>query len=195
MAAFEEKQLKQIREHWFPNHIATLSSFGPFEVLDWRNPDGGSIFAVRYVAFAGTLVVLGDIGEAVYRVHDIRMGLRFWAGTNLDYFAMKCVASEYGRKFVEWDADEAVRVFRELTQANFEDNAADKILQSVDDWRSVMESSDEWVRWLDANGYEVLGDDFWEWAVDVGEVFAHRCVGHHEGLKLSFKQLDKTKTG
>ena len=34
----EEKIIKELKEHWFKDHKATLTKCGDLEVLDWRKP-------------------------------------------------------------------------------------------------------------------------------------------------------------
>lgn len=56
---------KEIREHWFENHKATIHRYDNVTILDWKVP--GSIFySVRYIFSGHHLYISGDIGDAIF---------------------------------------------------------------------------------------------------------------------------------
>lgn len=58
---------KEIREHWFENHKATIHRYDNVTTLDWKVP--GSIFySVRYIFSGHHLYISGDIGDAVFNL-------------------------------------------------------------------------------------------------------------------------------
>src|SRR4051812_46241542 len=95
---------EELGKDWFSNHVAKVSEaechLGKVTVLEWAEP-GTFIFRVVYVILRHSLIVYGDIGEAVYQWSG-NIGLEFLSNLNIDYFASKCEASEYGRGGREW---------------------------------------------------------------------------------------------
>lgn len=57
------------------------------------------------------------------------------------------------------------------------------------DGHQSLGSKEEWLAWLDQHGYDVFGDDFWEWCAGIGEVIDGCCVAHLVGLKMAMEQL------
>ena len=100
----EAEARKRFKDHVAVNSEAQ-SHLGTVTVIEWAKP-GTWVDHIRYFIHGATLMVYGDLGEAVYRWSG-KLSLPFLAGCNLDYFRSKCQASEYGRGGKEWDEDAA----------------------------------------------------------------------------------------
>jgi hypothetical protein len=72
-------------------------------MLDWRNPKS-TINCCCFVIRHSTLMVYGDLGDAVYRWSDV-ISFQWLAGLGMGYFAEKCLASDTGRGGREWDSE------------------------------------------------------------------------------------------
>lgn len=89
-------------KEWFSSHVASIpadrifSNIEPY-VINWRSPDTGN-YAMQFIIHRNYLVVLGDVGEAVYGWGQ-PLTLEFLKNCDWHYFAGKCVASETGRNY------------------------------------------------------------------------------------------------
>ena len=54
---------------------------------------------------------------------------------------------------------------------------------------NALYSKREWDEWLREYGYNILGDAFYEWAPNIGEVISFRCHSHLIGLKMAFEKI------
>jgi hypothetical protein len=186
---------REIIDRWFPEHVATYSegSVGDVRVerLVWRKP-GTNNYRVDYLSDGGVhLIVTGDLGDAIYQTgaHD----LRWWAACDVDYFASKCIASEYGRGYRSWDEDAArARVGECLADERTNGNRkARGQFARLDGW-SAVQSRGDWRDWLLEHGADFFGPDYFEYG-DVGEVIDLRCAGHLVGLKRAIASLSVTE--
>ena len=85
------------------------------EHLVFKRP-GSGMYLIEYVMRGTTLFVTGDLGEAVYWWSE-RHDLEWVSQCDLGYFSSKCMASEVGRDFKQWDSDQALqRVESELSE-------------------------------------------------------------------------------
>lgn len=133
-----------IRKEWFKDHVAIFAPmmqagikrktyFGDkVTILDWHNPDRGTIYATRYIFDGRVLVVHGDIGDAVYGWSE-RITPEFVASCEVTYFASKCVSDKEHRGR-SWDSKRAERHIRDRI-----DGRAQELLEA-----SCRESSASW---------------------------------------------------
>lgn len=83
---------------WFRDHIATESpSNGTLLRIDWRRPCS-SAYAIQYIITSGSVIVIGDVGDAIYRF-GCTLDFKFLKQCDWHYFTNKCVSSETGRKY------------------------------------------------------------------------------------------------
>jgi len=204
---------KFIREEWFQDHVAedTRTLDGAFELIKWKRPKNNN-YLVMYILVPGYLIVTGDVGDAIYS-----SGLttfKQWADCDITYFAGKCVASENGRQYREWDNDflrdkvkEALKQSsdkswkdREWDNDFLRDKVKEALKQSSDkSWKDLediggslaMSSEHEWIGWLTEYGNEFFGPDRYCWPAD-GKIIAMRCKAHLIGLKMAVEQLKET---
>ena len=183
-----KEKMKQIAADWFPSHeidlhVSDVDGKTGVEILRWKKKDTWAYF-VEYIARKNTLMVRGDIGEAVY-CWSSPISLEWVAGLDLQYFHGKCQASEWGRmtQCYEWDKEKAKkRIFE-----HFKDERSCKkyhdFLEAIDDDYSK-ESLDAFCHTGDA--YGILGDAWWEWFAGCGGEIPWRIAGHLVGLKMAF---------
>lgn len=190
-----EKIDEYIRTTWFKNHVAHYKTYKKgIEIIDWANPKR-SAYRISYIEYDSYLHVTGDVGDALYQAG---LGsLKRWSECELGYFASKCVASEQGPGYHEWDSD----TLRERVIENMETSDALKIadgekIENNDSWNllrekgglSNMGSQFEWGIWLERHGDEFFGPDPYCWPTD-GKIISVRCKGHLIGLQMAIKQL------
>ena len=184
----------------FKDHKAYYSSYiklekdgnrivDDIEVLYWKKPDS-AIYGVIYMMKYNSLFITGDLGEAVYCWSSPEK-LKWVANLDLQYFASKCKASENGRGNKEWDPDYTENKLKEYMKDNFDENDYKEIWMKFEEERgpSALFYQQEWHSWLQDHGYEVFGDEWYEWAPDIGNVISLRCEYHLLGLKMAVDQL------
>jgi len=181
---------EEIVKRNYKDHIATIDQYAQLdcgrvdiEVLTWKRPDSSS-YMIKYIITGNILCVYGDLGQAIYRWGQ-KLTFEWLSGLNLSYFKGKCEASEVGRDFREWDeykAKEQLQFFAEdgsFKMSELEERGGDGSLFSERDWEE----------WLNENGYDVLGADFWAWAYNIGYTVNTRCLYHFIGLQMAMKQI------
>lgn len=203
-------------DYYFKNHVATQEVFAKVfpvtsvnpagtptvDKLIWEQP-GTNINRIIYLLHGRLLFVAGDLGEAVFQFGS-QGSFREMANCSIDYFSKKCLASENGRGYLDWDAEVAKETmknwFDEYEKEYREEDLADgkkprKDLESDFDWRDGWEalgSKEEWEAWLDENGRDFLGDYFYEDSrvVEAGRIYSTRLELMLEGLKRAVAQLE-----
>ena len=185
------KRKKDMLEWWFPEHEVThFCEHDHMSHMRWQKP-GTCVYQVDYYVTGQRLMVTGDIGAAVY-CWSSPVTFHWLAGLNLGYFAEKCMASEVGRSFVEWD-ERIAKVYLDWQIKNdfeeIQDSYAEKAtkwmedLQNANPWRYI-HSQYEWSEWLNDFGNEFFGDEYYEHH-GIGNIVNMRCQGHLLGLHLA----------
>lgn len=187
------KREKDIMKWWFPDHEVThFCESDHISHLRWQKP-GTCVYQVDYYVTGGTLIVTGDIGDAIYRWSS-PVAFHWIAPLSLGYFAEKCVASEVGRSFVEWD-ERIARVYLDWQINNdfeeIQDDPAEKATQWMIDLQNAnphgaIYSQHEWTEWLNYHGAEFFGDEYYE-HYGIGNIVNMRCQGHLIGLREAHK--------
>jgi hypothetical protein len=191
---------KQIAEEWFPHHAARHITRhrhpdiggGQSEDLLWARPET-FVYSTHYIREGSTLFVTGDIGSAVYQWNNDVSWLNWIASCDYHYFAEKCIASEVGVPFVEWDERQAIAQVEEfLAEVRAGDRDGSPVHIEETGWRQAVSNKDEWHQFLVVNGHE-FGDAWYEWLPGCGNRIHTRCIGHLVGLKIVFDHMDWTK--
>lgn len=177
-------------DEYFKDHVATLTVLkdeqgNEIERLLWKRP-GTSVCMIVYLRSNATLLVYGDLGDAIYQWSE-KQTLEWISGLNFGYFAGKCQASEEGRGYKTWDGqvlEERIKEFFKDYQEEYPRGYA-KFQESYG--RHSTSSRDEWIMFLSTEGAEHFGPEYSYWPM--GETIDGRCNLHLEGLKLAFKQL------
>lgn len=192
MPNYYENREKDIRKRWFPNHVAKFTSAEIGKAaLTWRHPNNINYYC-RYLIEGQFLIVVGDIGEAAYGWSDL-ITWEFLAGLNLDYFAGKCSASEFGRGYKEWDNDVARYKRKEsIYELTVKENISKADLQEL----AILELLEE----HDRHAYHKAGAEYYDESGDaegasaisrMGEVIALRCQAHLVGIQMAWEQANK----
>lgn len=182
------EDLEYIRS-WFSYpgqpHVATLKDGW----IVFARP-GSSTYRVDYHCHVNRLIVCGDIGEAVFCWSQV-VTFDWIARCNFDYFYGKCVASETGREYFQWDGDVMRACLAEhLTGEEGDGDTDEKAMLNAAieaGAHNAIDSEPEWHDWI-INNSELLGDDYGEWCMR-GRVPHIRARGMFEGLKLAVAQL------
>jgi len=94
---------KYIKDEWFGNHQAKHTDIvEAMEMIEWRHPKSSNYY-VLYLRYANYLHISGDVGVATYSAG--LNSFKEWADCDFQYFSGKCVSSEYGVQYLEWDRD------------------------------------------------------------------------------------------
>ncbi len=114
----------EIINDWFKKHTAhhsVLKDEHGFEVerLMWSG-DETTINRIYYLRYGSVLMVFGDLGEAIYQWNG-DIDLRWISNCGLSYFAEKCQASEEGRDYKVWSADQARKRLDEIAAQEAEE--------------------------------------------------------------------------
>lgn len=181
---------KEIRENWFEDHIATLSTHGGLEVLKWKEP-GTSTYLCRYVFDNNKIYISGDIGEAIFEL-TWKAGIHTFNDINLGYFYSKLSAYSEDKK--DFSSENAVKRLREwLNDLKDEGTKYDH-----DEMKELFESArncnstDEWAHIInDTDFISDLEPDYWEWMYNCGDEIPMRIRGYLIGLKMASEQLKK----
>lgn len=171
---------------WFTEHRAAYATgqVGPLanvEYLRWAKP-GTGMYGITYLCTGGTLVVTGDLFDAIYQAGG--SGLKWWSSCDLSYFAGKCIASPSGRGFEVWDRDYAAIAVRD----RLKDDEETRDLFEQHNGGRFLSSQHEWSEWLHADGPDVFGGDYFELG-GIGMVVDQLCESHLAGLKSAMAQL------
>lgn len=175
---YEQLMMDMIRKAWFPDHVATVSDDGTSML--WAKP-GTGIYAVKYRIIGSHLVVLGDIGCAVYRWSD-RISFNWLSRISLDYFHGKCEASEDGRIPDAFDDGQFI------SDLDFHTDDNCPLRQTWDGWAEdgrrepSPESWRDFVSEFEGNGFVDLLE------ICPGSVIPIRIIGHWLGLVMAGEQ-------
>jgi hypothetical protein len=159
----------------------------------YRKPDSGDCL-MRYTLVDPvtdgyrTLVVTGDLGAAVYEWPS-KIHWRWLAGLNIDYFASKCTASEYGRGYTCWCNYKAAARFPGLwdmlDESKHEKFAALVKEYGNDPGSDHLFSESGWWNFCETELRELVDGDF-EGVSDIGTTIDLRCIAHLRGIQKSF---------
>lgn len=186
-----ESHRQKLIADWFPTHTAQLTkgTLGAItaEHLVWTKP-GTRINSIEYLCNGPQLVVTGDLGDAIYETGAD--SLAWWSRCDAWYFASKCVASELGRGYREWDPDAACLQLRDRFDFEDPEDAEAWSRLVLLDGEDALYSEQAWSDWLRDNAEEVWGANWHDvepWKI--GSVIALRCEAHLAGLKLAVAQV------
>lgn len=179
-------------DYWkerFKCHKATLCAPPDEGWIRWGKP-GTNIDCIHYSTFGQSLLVCGDLGDAVYE-WSRRITLEWVAGCNIHYVASKCQASEAGRGFRDYDPEVAVALLKEV----FADHEhlygchapSEQLEAQKQALKAASDSEYEWHQFLgdDGDAEKALGSDWWEHG-NIGDSICVRAYAHLFGLKCMF---------
>lgn len=195
------KKTHQVIEHSNENNI---------EKLVWKKP-GSSNCAVYYLLYGGSLVVLGDLGDAIYKWYS-SINLEWITTCNLGYFSGKCEASEKGRSGnnYDWDEDLAEKELKEIfsdmdleclpgeifegspkPESNDNDELYKLFVENYE-WEYEL-NEHSWACFVNNNSMDKLffDQDAWEYIFNIGRTIFMRPRLHLEGLQKAFRWIEK----
>lgn len=184
-------------------HVATYTvieheTLGKIEHLRWGRK-GSSGYCLYYMTIGGSLIVRGDLGDAIYRVYD-KQSFKFWANCGVSYFKEKCDASEGGRgyKWNEWDETECVEQIDTYVNDSIEELRENPEFNEAEFYQLVMEAKaaacteEDFIQWLTSDGERMMGHDYWDHSpYDWGHVVPFRLECHLLGIKLAMEDVAK----
>lgn len=178
MTVITDEHIAMIQaQGWFSHHEVEPQSDS---ILKWRRP-GTSIYAMTFLIERRHLIVIGDVGDAVYEWSQ-QLTWPFLARLDLGYFASKCRASPYGASFRTWYPECAKRRIHEFVELA-DEGEIDETLR--DDACDAVDTVHDWCEWLQRHGEQLFGD--WsEWA-GIGFDLDIQCVAHWVGLRQCLK--------
>jgi hypothetical protein len=190
------------RHEWFKEHQAVFIARPPHGtsgndviIINWQNPKSWN-YGCRFIIHRRWLIVVGDIGEATYEWSQ-DLTLEFLASLDFGYFHSKCVASEAGRKFEQWDGKVAYnnRQHRlaEL-KATPKEDASEGDKSEIESLEELGDSSKDEYERVARDYYDEIGDAEGAGAISImGIVPNSRCIGHFVGLQMAIAQLNPPK--
>lgn len=191
----DDERMEIIKKEWFGEHKAKYEKLSEdTAVLTWKK-DGTSIYYARYLLDRNTLIVTGDIGDAVFCLTEkadfenlaTHYGMHYLFGKirahnqAYDFNSDKAIESlEYRFSDYEFDTDEEQEEFNELK---------DEIFTTI---REECNTQGQWAYELNTNYYEKISDydtDCFEWIYDIGEELSWQALGWVVGLRMAYDQL------
>lgn len=179
------EQRKAICEkEWFKDHQAALIAqqlvVDDAAVIEWKKP-GRWNYGMRFIIHRFWLIVVGDLGEAVYGWgQDVT--LDFLAQINFDYFHGKCVASETGREFTMFNRELGYKLACEWLTNN---PGAHEEIHNLGPTLAKEEVADIASRLYQRTGDSEIASMITGWY----ESPHVRAIAHFVGLQMAIKQL------
>lgn len=169
----------------FAEHVRTDL---PNEWVKFAKP-GTNINMLCFNTFHGYLVIIGDLGDAVYQWNQA-ITLEWVAGCNLDYFVGKCQASQVGRNFVQWDTNKVMERLKEWKH-HYEEYFGCPFPEDKEEMyyraeSAAAEGEFKWQCFLNDEGYELF--DYMEEEYSWGEITHCRAKLHLEALKAMIRK-------
>lgn len=194
----EQKQICEAK--WFKDHKAEIlgnvimKGIPPCMVITWQNPASWN-YGCRFIIHHQWLIVVGDIGEAVYQWSE-DLTLEFLAQLDFGYFLSKCQASEKGHDFSMWDSGVAeqkrsARIAEIKTSSQPLEEDGQEFFEALA-LEELERQPEEEFKAKAQEYYDKTGDA--EGAGDLstmGKVPNCRAIGHFVGLQMAIKQLLK----
>ena len=174
-----EQEKVVVNQQWFKQHQATLIDA---KTIVWRDPTSSFYYAYYHILQERHLVVLGDMGSALYRWSD-PIDFEWLARQGLHYFHSKCTASDGGSCPKDWSKDRA-REFVEEHRTEFGTFYQDAL--------EARHLRSEWLHFLSVNQADLDEELFYlDQLSQAGDVISLMCAGHLQGLKEAIAQLQK----
>lgn len=178
---------EQTADRMFKDHVATYEKHGPIEYLLWAQPKSSNCM-IRYYMHDSTLMINGDLGEAVLSWSwSPDCTLEWVSKCDFGYYIGKLRASAYGREGKVWRSECAKRRLDEF----FADHP--EIENHKDDYDSpyaCIETEHDWYKFIDSSkSIEIFGDDYTEYGgIGMERDFTLRM--HFIGLQRAMKRLE-----
>lgn len=177
----------KLADDMFKDHQVMVRGFnspgGTVNELLFRSPESSNGWMHLQIVRGYCLVVLGDLGDAVYEWHgNPPLTFSWLADLDLHYFRSKCVASEDGRGFEEWDEQSLAGRWERYIEG-FEEGDRSALLE----WWDDLDDDEKFSRNMFNQAVSRIcgrrgldGDGLY----DLGMVPSVRCVMHWRALQL-----------
>jgi hypothetical protein len=104
--------MKEIKDK-FKDHVLTeVLNTDNIKIFDFRHSDCSIWYYQRWIINHGTLIVLGDCYDSIYKWNDSNISLEFLASCDLGYFSSKCKADKDGSNQELFDSSEAEKYLK-----------------------------------------------------------------------------------
>lgn len=179
---FIQKQIKEIKEIWFKDHIAVYESFGEgpskIERLKWYDPSSPA-FYIHYVTSGGCLMVYGDLGDQIYNFYRQISIKNFTDELEWPYYCSKAHDIDGYCNLDEWVSEHAKEWIENYA-------SEDKL---PEDWTDYLEENPEYrlVEYIYENS-EYDGE-FAHGCYEAGCSINMRALSHFIGLAMANEQL------
>lgn len=196
---YTQETIKRWTEENFKNHEASvlvaLSDGNPVQssvvIIQWKKP-GTWTYGMRFIVHSQWLCVMGDCGEAIYQWSD-RLTLEFLGKIDYGYMMGKCRAASTNGGRRGWDervwARELSEVISEMRIRPRQNSDAIRALTQELELKSPRDEYQGTVAEL--YQHDLIDSDMAEELHDLGEVPDFMSIGHHVGLQMAIKQLEK----
>ena len=182
---------QEIRDNWFKNHVATLTTQGEITVLQWEKP-GTRAYSCRYVFDGSKMYISGDIGSAVFDL-TWKADVHSFNDVDIHYFDEKM--SPYSKDKRDFNGDKAGQRIEKWKQEldaagiQYDQEMMDNLIadaygcSSREEWEigCVNDQYNDFIVKLDL--------DYWEWIYTCGDEIPTRVYGYLCGLKMASEQL------
>lgn len=189
---FIEKAKKEIREHWFNNHIVDIQGNEGLQVIHWGEP-GTNMYRTKYVLSGNNIFISGDIGEAVYCL-TCRATLRNIEEFDLSYFTGKLTA--FCNERYDFDEKTAKKDLKEFWK-EYDMHEIDDSKEIYNEILSVIKDSttmNHYQSGISSVYHDTSMDsDTLEYVWDFGKRMPRRLIGYWVGLQMIIEQLKESK--
>lgn len=189
------------------NHIVEHIKYSDtLEKYSYHDKNGNSIGWMDFIIDNNKLFVSGDYGEVTFVWSD-KINIDFLANCDFYYFIEKCYASEFGRKFLDWNEEFCIKEFRKYFKDNYNiefDEYFEKIINNEElnqKYTQILsenypfENKEYWHLFLQDNRQEFeeltedydLMQDLW----DMGETQNIRAIYMWQALRNIKKLLEE----
>lgn len=176
-----QKQIKEIHERWFKDHIAVYEVFGEgsakIERLKWSAP-GDSNYYIHYITSGGCLMVYGDLGEQIYNFYRPISIKGFTDELEWPYYCSKAHNIDGYCDLNEWVPEHAKEWILEYTGYD----------TLPDNWTSYLDENPEY-RLVEYLYDETADSEFAYNCYKAGCSINMRALSHFVGLAMANEQL------
>lgn len=186
--------INEVRTETFSGFLATREvEQNGTTVIDWRAKTGSGVNSIQFLMSGNTLVVTGDLGDAVFCLTEAARLDRV-AKYDIDYLLgkMSCGTDKY-----RFDEDDAFEVLDTLVAEHLDDHPedADTVSDAVEDLKERFNSSqgfcssDEAVSALCEAMQDFCPDWIEETLSTAGRHIAPRVYMWHTAIRMAWEQL------
>lgn len=189
---FIEQKKEQFQSDIFKEHTAKHISTGPAQVIEWYQP-GTSFYSTTYVLFEGSLMITGDMGEAVYRDFNGTSFLEL-SNMSLESFTKRLVASSNDR----WDFDPEIakselEEYRHFFPDEVQEEAVNSIREVINEYCTFEGYRFGLSRVLADYDDELEGEDI-AILCEIGRRIPSRLIAYWVGLQMAVEQLKEKQS-